>query len=284
MKKSIIALAATTILSTGYIGSASAQSYKVERGDNLWNIAREHHTTVEQLKDWNGIASDIIYPNQVLTVSAEPIYYQIQKGDTLSKIARMHGVSVQNLKAMNQLTSDLIYAGNRLIVAGGSVNQTVTEPAPQINESNKVKEPVNNPSSQASESAHTEQPAQPAVEAVEETPTPVPAQPAPQQEASANTNGNEFTVTATAYTAECDGCSGTTATGINLKSNPNAKIIAVDPNVIPLGSKVYVEGYGEAIAGDTGGAIKGNKIDIFVPSEDQARNWGVRTVKVKVLQ
>ncbi len=42
------------------------------------------------------------------------------------------------------------------------------------------------------------------------------------------------------------------------------KLIAVDPNVIPLGSKVWVEGYGYAIAGDTGGAIKGNKIDILV--------------------
>jgi len=39
-----------------------------------------------------------------------------------------------------------------------------------------------------------------------------------------------------------------------------AKVIEVDPSFIPLGSKVYVEGYGEAIAGDTGGAIKGNKI------------------------
>ena len=48
-------------------------------------------------------------------------------------------------------------------------------------------------------------------------------------------------------------------------------MIAVDPNVIPLGSKVYVEGYGEAIAADTGGAIKGNKIDVHVPSKSQAK-------------
>ncbi len=95
-------------------------------------------------------------------------------------------------------------------------------------------------------------------------------------------NGNEFYVIATAYTAYCNGCSGTTATGIDLRSYPDEKVIAVDPDVIKLGSKVWVEGYGTAIAGDTGGAIKGNKIDIFVPSETQAINWGVKIVRIKV--
>ncbi|MBD5024222.1 peptidoglycan-binding protein, partial [Xanthomonas citri pv. citri] len=70
-----------------------------------------------------------------------------------------------------------------------------------------------------------------------------------------NTNNQEaskeLTVTATAYTANDGGISGVTATGIDLNKNPNAKVIAVDPNVIPLGSKVYVEGYGEATAADT---------------------------------
>jgi len=82
------------------------------------------------------------------------------------------------------------------------------------------------------------------------------------------------TVTATAYTAFCAGCSGVTAIGIDLRKNPNLKVIAVDPNVIPLGSKVFVEGYGYAVAGDTGGAIKGNKIDLFIPNERAAFNYG----------
>ncbi|HWO94937.1 MAG TPA: ubiquitin-like domain-containing protein [Bacillus sp. (in: firmicutes)] len=93
----------------------------------------------------------------------------------------------------------------------------------------------------------------------------------------------EFYVRSTAYTAFCNGCSGKTRTGINLRANPNAKVIAVDPNVIPLGSKVYVEGYGYAIAGDTGGAIKGNKIDVFFADKSRAYQWGNRTVKIKVL-
>jgi 3D (Asp-Asp-Asp) domain-containing protein/peptidoglycan hydrolase CwlO-like protein len=99
-----------------------------------------------------------------------------------------------------------------------------------------------------------------------------------------NSENNTFTVTATAYTANCDGCSGVTSTGIDLNSNPDAKVIAVDPNVIPLGSIVDVEGYGHAIAGDTGGAIKGNKIDVFISDQQAAANWGVRTVKITILR
>ena len=95
--------------------------------------------------------------------------------------------------------------------------------------------------------------------------------------------GAEMTVTATAYTAYCAGCSGTTAYGIDLRANPNQKVIAVDPRVIPLGTRVWVEGYGEAIAGDTGGAIKGNKIDVFIPSYDNAIAWGVKEVKLRVI-
>ena len=94
----------------------------------------------------------------------------------------------------------------------------------------------------------------------------------------------EFMATATAYTANCNGCSGITKTGINLKKNAQLKVIAVDPKVIPLGTKVHVEGYGYAIAGDVGGAIKGNRIDVFIPTKKEAYNWGRKSVKVKVLQ
>ncbi|WP_413364237.1 ubiquitin-like domain-containing protein [Lysinibacillus sp. 3P01SB] len=100
---------------------------------------------------------------------------------------------------------------------------------------------------------------------------------------AAPSNGKEFYVTATAYTANCSGCSGVTATGLNLKANPSSKVIAVDPSVIPLGSKVWVEGYGYAIAADTGGAIKGNKIDVFISSKSQAASWGRKKVRIKVL-
>ena len=67
------------------------------------------------------------------------------------------------------------------------------------------------------------------------------------------------------------------------------KVIAVDPNVIPLNTKVYVQGlngawdYGYAIAADTGGAIKNNKIDLYMDSHAEALKWGRRPVKVYLL-
>lgn len=109
--------------------------------------------------------------------------------------------------------------------------------------------------------------------------------------ASANTSseqtsspeGQSMTMEATAYTAGCAGCSGITANGTDLRNSPNKKVIAVDPSVIPLGSKVHVEGYGTAIAADTGGAIKGNRIDLHVPTKSDAFSFGRQSVKVTVL-
>ncbi|MFD2444321.1 ubiquitin-like domain-containing protein [Bacillus sp. CGMCC 1.16607] len=97
-------------------------------------------------------------------------------------------------------------------------------------------------------------------------------------------SGLEFYVNSTAYTANCNGCSGHTATGINLHNNPNIKVVAVDPRVIPLGTKLYVEGYGYAVAADTGSAVKGHKIDVFFSSVSEAYRWGRRTVKIKILK
>lgn len=96
-------------------------------------------------------------------------------------------------------------------------------------------------------------------------------------------SSKEFYVTATAYSANCSGCTGVTATGFDLNKNPNAKVIAVDPSVIPLGTKVWVEGYGYAVAADTGGAIKGNRIDLFMPNENQVKNYGKKKVKIRIL-
>lgn len=94
-------------------------------------------------------------------------------------------------------------------------------------------------------------------------------------------SGRQVTVEATAYGADCEGCSGVTATGIALSGG--ARVIAVDPSVIPLGSRVYVPGYGEAIAGDTGGAIQGNIIDVFMGTEAAASSWGRQTITVTIL-
>ncbi|WP_141559505.1 cell wall-binding protein EntC [Bacillus thuringiensis] len=112
---------------------------------------------------------------------------------------------------------------------------------------------------------------------------------AKETETSAPSSSRELRVVATAYTADPlengykAGDQVKSALGHNLTANPNMKLIAVDPSVIPLGSKVWVEGYGVAIAGDTGGAIKGNKIDVLMPDKGSSSSWGRKTVTVKVL-
>ena len=80
-----------------------------------------------------------------------------------------------------------------------------------------------------------------------------------------------MTVTATAYTLQ-----GTTATGAPVGYG----VVAVDPSVIPLGTRMTIPGYGEAVAADTGGAIQGSVIDLWFPTAAQAAAWGRRTVTI----
>jgi len=60
--------------------------------------------------------------------------------------------------------------------------------------------------------------------------------------------------------------------------------VAVDPRIIPLGSRIYIPGYGWGTALDTGGAIKGNSIDIWMPTYSQCMQWGVRNITIKVVK
>src|SRR5699024_6334242 len=99
-------------------------------------------------------------------------------------------------------------------------------------------------------------------------------------------------VEATFYTAVCDtGCTGTTATGLNVKdtiyTDEGNRIIAVDPSVIPLGSTVKVsleDGTTfTASAEDTGGDIKGQRIDILVESKEEAERMGRQNVKIELI-
>ncbi|WP_080926157.1 3D domain-containing protein [Ligilactobacillus ruminis] len=97
-----------------------------------------------------------------------------------------------------------------------------------------------------------------------------------------NVSGSKtLTMSATAYSTEANGMGTYSATGINLKQHPSC--VAVDPSVIPLGSIIWVSGYGVSVAGDTGTAIKGNVIDLHFATVAQSMAWGRRTVTVKIL-
>jgi 3D (Asp-Asp-Asp) domain-containing protein len=104
------------------------------------------------------------------------------------------------------------------------------------------------------------------------SPTPSPA-PTPPVPTSAPDGTRTLVVDAVAYHLP-----GKTASGLPV----GVGVIAVDPLVIPLGTRVFVPGYGPAVAADVGSAIKGNIIDLWMPTTAQARAWGRRTVTITI--
>ena len=120
-----------------------------------------------------------------------------------------------------------------------------------------------------------------AVTAPTSTPAPAPvAEAAPAEVAAPRTAAvssgpGTLTVSSSGYALR-----GRTATGI--LTGPG--VVAVDPAVIPLGTRMSIPGYGIGIAADTGGAIQGNTIDLWFPTTEQALQWGRRTVTITLLQ
>ena len=109
-----------------------------------------------------------------------------------------------------------------------------------------------------------------------------------QQIAQQSQGTNLGTFQITGYGADCVGCSGITAAGINVRGGvthyQGYRVIATDPNVIPMFSIVHIEGVGNCIAVDTGGAIKGNIIDLLFPSEAHTHAWGRQHRNVSIIR
>lgn len=189
----------------------------------------------------------------------DTVHYTIKSGDTLENIATAFEVKVEELVGWNESLSEETHLqiGDEINIETDLDPETI-DPQKVVWESEEqVKEETI-----LSESPATE-------EDIEES--------------SLNTSNGEETITvvATAYSRNQPSLTNITATGIDLREN--SQVIAVDPNVIPLGSKVYVEGYGEAIAGDTGSAIIGNRIDLHMESMDQSFAWGIQEVELTIL-
>jgi len=274
MIKKIKAFIAVAALSGTVGANVQAAEVTVKKGDNLWDLSQLHNASVENIEKWNHLSTDLIHPGDVLTIATEK-QYTVQQDDTLWDVALKYHVSVNQIKEWNKLNTDLIHPGLNLIIYDG-LNENVRNTVPATDTPNSSNDKSVNVPVEAS-SHSLESTSESANTTTNEANTVIEAS------KSEDEGTKQITVKATAYTASCEGCSGTTATGVDLNANPDAKVIAVDPSVIPLGSKVYVEGYGVATAADTGGAIKGNRIDVFLPSEQDAINWGNKQVRVKIL-
>ncbi|WP_273124796.1 C40 family peptidase [Bacillus weihaiensis] len=157
MKHKIFGLTATAVVGSSLFTTAAlADSIKVESGDTLWSLSKEHNTTVSLLKSTNSLSSDFLRIGQVLELpgasnskaanvvtstptqsttvitSKKDVKYVVKSGDSLWVIAKAHNTSVSELKKVNKLNSDLIRVGQTLIVKQESV--TTTKPATTTNE------------------------------------------------------------------------------------------------------------------------------------------------------
>ena len=222
-------------------------SYKVVAGDTLSGVAFENNVSFEKLMEWNNLSSTLIFPGQTLTLN--------------------EGTSEKNTEVKEDKPKETEKVDSTPTEPKEEKEEPVKEtPAPEKVEEKEKPEKVEKPKEE-----------KPKEEKVEEAP-------AEESKPSSESEAKTLSMEATAYTAECEGCSGITATGIDLLADRNKKVIAVDPSVIPLGTKVHVEGYGTAVAGDVGGAIKGNIIDVHLPTTQDAINWGRKhDVKVTIL-
>lgn len=175
------------------------------------------------------------------------INIEVEKGDTLTRIAQKHDTTVTELQRINQLINpNFIRVGQTLRIPDE------TDVAPNQEQSND-------------------------------------RNPAPDIPAVARGNQlGEFIVTA--YTAGPESTGkhrGEPGYGITSSGQPviEGVTIAVDPKVIPIGSRVYIEGIGYRIAQDSGSAIQGKRIDLYMNSVAEARSFGVkRNVRVEVVE
>lgn len=193
--------------------------------------------------------------------------YMITWGDTLSAIAAATEISLDTLVEVNNISNaDMIIVGNKIslssdksIVTVGEGEETRSYDVSHEEEIVEVETPV--------------------VETVVETP--VVEEVVVEETAPTTSEGYTITVEATAYSTNQPSLSDYTYTGINLRQTPN--VIAVDPSVIPLGSTVVIPGYGTFIAGDTGSAIVGNRIDVHITDLNAAWAFGRQTMTITVL-
>jgi peptidoglycan DL-endopeptidase LytE len=153
VKKTIFAATTTALLSTAFVTAASADTHRVGPGDSLWSISKKYNVQIADLKQWNGLEKDIIYPDQTLKVLSSPAKiktpapkvkapqpspktisspkfkeYKVQPGDTLSGIAQKHYIKLKDLLELNPGSTSLIYPGQIIKLAGSPKTPVVNVP------------------------------------------------------------------------------------------------------------------------------------------------------------
>ncbi|ERI09371.1 LysM peptidoglycan-binding domain-containing protein [Aneurinibacillus aneurinilyticus] len=257
MKKSILTGLLTLTACMGTAASASAaEAYTVKENDTLWKVEKNHKLPFAAVQKMN----PAIDPKNlhIGTKLRMPETYTVVEGESLQDISKKVNIPVKELQSTNpNVNSSNIQGGTVLVL-------------PQKTKVAKPKTKMDNTSTKA--------PSTSVVKTVD---------------GKKLTYKRTLSSRATAYSAAPEENGG--YTGIDYYGNElKVGTIAVDPDVIPLGSKVYITGYSfpglpeggmVAQATDIGGAIKNNRIDIFVPgSPAHVNKFGVQNVKIYVLK
>ena len=225
----------------------------------IQNFENEKFTSLNQavdtLEDLNNKATQT--QNKLQKDKAE-LDVQAQQLDT--KMANLRQQLADNKDALAKIAADKEVENQRIAAEKARQEREAKEAAKQAQQSQTTT------TNQSQSQTQVVTPSQPT------TSTP---------DTSTSTGGRVMTMESTAYSYSEAGASYFTASGTDLRANPMA--IAVDPSVIPLGTLLEVQGYGVALALDTGGAIKGNIIDVHFPTVAQCKVWGRRMVQVRIL-
>ncbi len=240
-------------------------------GNDQVNLAEKEQMKLADLKEK---LNDEAVALESQTETAEK-----QKADLDKQVATLQKTMDENQDILNQLDKEKRAEETRLAEAKKAEEAAAAEKvkAAQTSAKAEKEKAVQIAAAQENETVEAAEKTKPAAStnsAKSETATQTEQQPAPA-------TGKTLVVSATGYSTAEAGLSTHTATGIDLTKNP--RVIAVDPRVIPLGTMIEVPGYGVAIAGDTGGAIKGNKIDVHFSSVAEANAWGRKTITIKLL-
>jgi LysM repeat protein len=231
--------------------AATGPVYTVAPGDTLNAIAARFGMDMDTLAAANGIDNpDRIVVGQQLTIPPQIVTYTVRPGDTLIGIATRFGLDVPTLLSWNQVSDpNLIVIGTELQVPGYPAASPA--PAAAIPDASSIPPAI--------------------AQATDTTPAQV----------SSNRRSFPSVITAYSFQAPIGGARGSvTRSGTPVRWG----VVAVDPQVIPLGTRLMIDGFDDVfVAEDTGGAIRGNHVEIFYPDVSAALRFGVQTRRVTIL-
>jgi 3D (Asp-Asp-Asp) domain-containing protein/LysM repeat protein len=292
MKKQVKKLFLTTFVGSLMLGTAVpafAEEYVVKPGDTLWKLAKESHVSLSSVLKANygvdsgnlQIGSTIKIPNGDKWVRKEqPTTYIATNRDTMWAISKKFNIPLSTLLEANPSIDPLKLRGGMDVQLTTSHIKNLVS-APKVERKSMVSADIEDKGEDS-----TSGPSDTTEDKVETK-----GNKSDTGNGQASSNGKTISMIASAYSDSAKE-NGPYASLDSVGNPLKTGTVSVDPSVIPIGTKLYITGYKSsalpsggmiAYATDTGSAIKGNKIDLFIPGIDDANNFGIQNIQVQIL-